>query len=176
LQNIKINKHFDLSFEEWFSENKMNRHMENIFQYFFYDDLVSLYESKFGQDNVKILCFEFFANDDKGFLDEMLNFMGCSESDISRTIDATRGSHDNKTVTRETIILRNISEKLGAVRKLVPVSVKDYIVKKAKNGKKLTVKMSTENQRFIQRLYAKQNKSLSDRYNLKLEQYGYYCE
>ena len=77
LQKLRFDTSFTVSFDRWFSEQWHQRHRENIFQYFFYDEIISKYEEYFGNDKIKVMYFEDLKTNPKKYYTDIIEFLKC---------------------------------------------------------------------------------------------------
>lgn len=168
LQKKKTDINFKMTFDEWFNFNRKNQHKENFFQYFYYDKLVELYKNLFGKDKIKILLFEEFKNDQEYFIKKLINF-------LELTIDCKhlRIEHDNKTVTKNTLKLLNYNNRFKFIKKIIPIKCKNYLIRKAQDGKKLDLELKDYQIDYINKIYGQSNHSLKILYRLELEKFNY---
>jgi len=175
-QKRKMFPDFELSFDHWFECNKKNMHIENVFQYFYYEKIIELYENFFGKNNIKILLFEEFKTEKKIFFYKLLDFCDVPELYINTILKELLDKHDNQTVTENFLKIQKFKNQYSFFKNILPIFIKKLIVKKAKSGKKLCVNMNNEQIQYVNNLYKLSNTNLSERYNLQLNKYGYSME
>lgn len=176
LQRLKIDPNFNLGFNEWFCKNIAESHKENIFQYFFFDKFICLYENFFDLKNVKVLLFEQFLHEQNFFFAEIFDFLGIDDEERKALKNLVDGKHNNQTVTERQLKLRAIHKRFPFFSKLIPVWAKRKLIAKANDGKKVLVDLTKEQAEYIDRLYAKSNSELHFELGLNVEKYGYSVE
>jgi hypothetical protein len=173
LEKLK-NGRTKLNFNEWFKVNSENMHKENIFQYFHYDKILELYIELFGDKNVEVLLFEDFKVKQEYFLKKLFNWLSLPYNEREVFVQKIKISHDNKTVTQETLMLGKLLKRYPFIKNFIPRNARNFIRKSAGNGRRLNIKLSEDQEDFINNLYAKSNLALDEKFNLAVREYNYF--
>ncbi|XKH01365.1 sulfotransferase [Marinobacter nauticus] len=173
LQKRKIDPSFSVPFDDWLEQAKQNAHKENVFQYFDYEKLLTLYKKLFGKKNILVLTYEDLLSDDVQFLCRILEFMGYNPVQYKDLIKDISSSNENKTVTKRTLYLRVASKRLKLLAKVIPKPVKDTVKSWSMRGRPFEVHFTEKQRQMIRLLYGKSNRSVTLEWSLNLKEKGY---
>ena len=150
-----------------------------------YDEVISEYETLFGEDNICVLVFEEFKKDKLAYINKLCIFMNIDEKEALRLVE---NKHSNKrsSLNGYKSDERNLLEILQYYKnkylgnkslglgnsKFIELMKSIYIPGKTLHD----LDIDTASNEKLYKLYSKGNKKLSEKYNLNLKEYGYFYE
>lgn len=168
LQKRKVDINFNQSFNQWFEYNKSIMYKQNIFNYFFYDKTIKMYEDEFGKENIKILLFEEFLSNQKKYFENIYDFLETRNCNYFHNIE-----HKNNTVTHGQILVNKLSPILRGLISKSPLRLKVYLKDFISSHGTVIVNMSEKQKFFVNELYKKSNLNVQKNYGLNLSKYNY---
>jgi hypothetical protein len=165
----RLKYHPDIGeFDEWIEEKRDREYQTTLLDYLNYYDLLRMYASEFGHQNLHVLFFEELLRDESAFVGALSNTLG-----ISPRPKLIRNRNENPSLRTYTLLWQRAKDTipaLSAVPKLLPESVKQRI-KQA--GSKIEVSYTENQETGLKRRFGESNSNLQSEFGISPEKYGY---
>lgn len=172
------------NFKKFLNYSLLESPANGIIDTLHYNDIIGEYESLFGKGNICVLVFEELKKDKEKYIKKLSDFMGI-DNGISLSLIGSSNLNSRSSCERYRTDERSLLE-LAAHYKRVLCGDKSFgrsgsfftkaLRKVYIKGRDLKgVEICDRHKEELQGQYAIGNNLLSQRYNLELKKYGYYC-
>jgi len=145
---------------------------QNVLFYLDYNELIELYEQKFGQDKVHVFLYESLFDPQEDTLQRLSDLLGYDYEKIKEKTSTKTHSRVSKSQYMNKVCLGSFNP----VNRLLSFYWKALSFAEKKGltcTKPLELKMTPEQEKFIRSLFAEGNTKLAERYKLNIEKYDY---
>lgn len=165
--------HRHVEFEDWMKFQMMFIKYGALAS-FFYSKFVSAYAEFFGSENIHILLYEEFVQDQKSFVDKLCKIL---DIDAAEAFTLLKGKHERQSITKRQRSFNRITRGVLGNLKIGGLSTNEdgssFLQNILKKGPKAKMVIPEFWREKIFDLYAGENKAIADKYRLPLEEYGY---
>ena len=142
---------------------------------YMYDRTLEIYRELFGEDKIHVLLFEEFIYDREKFIRKICDLL---EIDVKEAKSALSKSHERPRHTARMLFYNRIRTHLFwnvPLSRYIPAGkyLSDLLWRYIRAGKSAKVSTIDEWRDRIHNIYAADNTTLAERYNLPLEEYDY---
>ncbi len=163
-----------VQFEDWLNHGIMFPKYGGIAS-FFYSRILTIYEELFGQENIHILLFEDFINNQIEFVSKLSNILSIdsieSQSLLNNVCERPRISNRRFSYNkfRTNFLWGKDLSKVNPFGKHSLNMFEEYL----DSGNPVKVHLSDKQRQRVYDIYAKDNTALMNKYDLPLKKYGY---
>lgn len=169
LYRQKLKYHPEIGdFNEWIDKKRNRQYQTTLLDYLEYYDLLQMYASEFGKQNLHVLFFEELLRDETAFVASLSDILG-----VGSCPELIQNKNENPTLNTLTLYWQRAQSTvsaLSAVPKLLPENAKS-IIKQA--GPKVEVSYTENQQTKLERRFGKSNSDLQSEFNISLDRYEY---